>query len=283
MKKSIKRCVRVLRARSAGASHARRACEAREKKPIFLASLPVSVSVFSLVPDLFFDCSRLLEYAKIRTVLQSRFRFVHSLYHYQWTKLAVCYAVDPVLLLIGSVNQISDTARPIRSPTQIWVVTRHQYGISALVSQTSFRGETVGGVVKYRLFSQATFASQIEILTAVCILFDRLRDESGHVRKNTLMVLTHLILNDMVKVKGQISEMATCLEDKDNRISDLAKLFFLELSKKVRIEKQNHKNIRNMDCVFLGSLTREAATMQLFFFLLIFAHGDYVRFVYFIL
>lgn len=47
------------------------------------------------------------------------------------------------------------------------------------------------------------------------------------------MVLTHLILNDMVKVKGQISEMATCLEDKDQRIADLAKLFFLELSKKV--------------------------------------------------
>ena len=56
-------------------------------------------------------------------------------------------------------------------------------------------------------------------------------------RKNTLMVLTHLILNDMVKVKGQISEMATCLEDKDSRISDLAKLFFLELSKKVRISE----------------------------------------------
>ena len=65
------------------------------------------------------------------------------------------------------------------------------------------------------------------------VLFRRLRDESSHVRKNTLMVLTHLILNDMVKVKGQISEMATCLEDKDSRISDLAKLFFLELSKKV--------------------------------------------------
>ena len=53
-------------------------------------------------------------------------------------------------------------------------------------------------------------------------------------RKNTLMVLTHLILNDMVKVKGQISEMATCLEDKDSRICSLAKLFFLELSKKVK-------------------------------------------------
>ena len=33
---------------------------------------------------------------------------------------------------------------------------RHQYGISALVSQTSFRGETSGGVMKWRLFSLAT-------------------------------------------------------------------------------------------------------------------------------
>ena len=38
---------------------------------------------------------------------------------------------------------------------QIWVVTRHLYGISALVSQTSFRGETDGGVAKYRLFPEA--------------------------------------------------------------------------------------------------------------------------------
>ena len=47
------------------------------------------------------------------------------------------------------------------------------------------------------------------------------------------MVLTHLILNDMVKVKGQISEMATCILDQDVRIANLAKLFFNELSKKV--------------------------------------------------
>ena len=52
-------------------------------------------------------------------------------------------------------NQISHAARPIRSTTQIWVVTRHQYGISALVSQTSFGGETSGSVAKCRLFSQA--------------------------------------------------------------------------------------------------------------------------------
>ena len=52
-------------------------------------------------------------------------------------------------------NQISHAARPIRSTTQIWVVTRHQYGISALISQTSFRGETSGGVAKCRLVSHS--------------------------------------------------------------------------------------------------------------------------------
>ena len=60
-----------------------------------------------------------------------------------------------------------------------------------------------------------------------------LRDDSPVVRKNTLVVLTHLILNDMIKVKGQISAMALCLEDPEQKIADLAKLFFHELSKKV--------------------------------------------------
>ena len=46
------------------------------------------------------------------------------------------------------------------------------------------------------------------------------------------MVLTHLILNGMIKVKGQLGEMAKSLEDPDQRISDLAKLFFTELSTK---------------------------------------------------
>ena len=53
-------------------------------------------------------------------------------------------------------NQISHAARPIRSTTQIWVVMRHQYGISALVPQTSFGGETSGSVAKCWLFSQAS-------------------------------------------------------------------------------------------------------------------------------
>jgi condensin complex subunit 1 len=63
-------------------------------------------------------------------------------------------------------------------------------------------------------------------------LYKGLSDQDLVVKKNTLMVLTHLILNGMVKVKGQLGEMAKCLEDDDERIADLAKLFFTELSTK---------------------------------------------------
>jgi condensin complex subunit 1 len=50
-----------------------------------------------------------------------------------------------------------------------------------------------------------------------------LRDGSVRVRKNTVMVLTHLILNDMIKIKGQISELALRLQDPEQRIADLAR------------------------------------------------------------
>ncbi|KAL5659591.1 hypothetical protein ACJX0J_032754, partial [Zea mays] len=63
-------------------------------------------------------------------------------------------------------------------------------------------------------------------------IYARLRDPSVSVRKNAVLVISHLILNDMMKVKGYINEMAVRIEDKDERISSLAKLFFHELSKK---------------------------------------------------
>jgi condensin complex subunit 1 len=59
-----------------------------------------------------------------------------------------------------------------------------------------------------------------------------LRDSSTKVRRHTLMVLTHLILNDMVKVKGQVCEIAICLRDDDCRIRDMSRLLFHELSKR---------------------------------------------------
>ena len=38
---------------------------------------------------------------------------------------------------------LANLLHSIRCPTQIWQVTRHQYGISVLVSQTTFREEPV--------------------------------------------------------------------------------------------------------------------------------------------
>ena len=70
-------------------------------------------------------------------------------------------------------------------------------------------------------------------------LYKGLADEDMVVKKNTLMVLTHLILNGMVKVKGQMGEMAKCVEDEDERISNLAKLFFEELSTKDNVIYNN--------------------------------------------
>lgn len=63
-------------------------------------------------------------------------------------------------------------------------------------------------------------------------LYACLRDQSTTVRRHTLMVLTHLILNDMVKVKGQVCEIAMCLQDDDPRIRDMSRLLFHELSKR---------------------------------------------------
>ncbi|KAF0990824.1 hypothetical protein HZS_6693, partial [Henneguya salminicola] len=52
------------------------------------------------------------------------------------------------------------------------------------------------------------------------------------VRKAVLAVLSSLILNDMVKVKGHISELVLCIEDPDPVISARTRLFFHELSRK---------------------------------------------------
>ena len=63
-------------------------------------------------------------------------------------------------------------------------------------------------------------------------LYKCLEDTDLSVKRNTLLVLTHLILNGMVKVKGQLGEMAKSLVDEDPRIRNLGKLFFSELATK---------------------------------------------------
>jgi condensin complex subunit 1 len=63
-------------------------------------------------------------------------------------------------------------------------------------------------------------------------LYRRLNDKDGSVKRTCLMTLTFLILAGQVKVKGQLGEMAKCLEDSDKRIADLSRMFFTELATK---------------------------------------------------
>lgn len=63
-------------------------------------------------------------------------------------------------------------------------------------------------------------------------LYRRLQDPDDSVKRTCLMTLTFLILAGQVKVKGQLGEMAKCLEDSDRKISDLARMFFSELATK---------------------------------------------------
>ena len=75
---------------------------------------------------------------------------------------------------------VENLLHPIRSNQKCYPnlgsdTSRHQYGVSALVSQTSFGGETSGGFAKCRLFSQATIIpsrsnpGQINIFSGHCL------------------------------------------------------------------------------------------------------------------
>ena len=63
-------------------------------------------------------------------------------------------------------------------------------------------------------------------------LYRRLSDSSLQVKRTCLMTLTFLILAGQVKVKGQLGEMAKCVEDSDERIREMSRMFFAELAGK---------------------------------------------------
>lgn len=63
-------------------------------------------------------------------------------------------------------------------------------------------------------------------------IFMLLHDREGLVRQQALMVITHLILNDMLKIRGEIVDICMLLEDPDDRIKDQVKLFLHELHSK---------------------------------------------------
>lgn len=63
-------------------------------------------------------------------------------------------------------------------------------------------------------------------------LYRRLHDSNLMVQRTCLMTVTFLILAGQVKVKGQLGQMAKCLENHDQGISDMCRLFFTELATK---------------------------------------------------
>ena len=80
--------------------------------------------------------------------------------------LMTCHCPD-----LGSASywskQIFFAVRPIRSTTQIWIVTHHQYGISALVPETSFRRGTSGGIAKCQRFLRLLTVMMLLMMTII--------------------------------------------------------------------------------------------------------------------
>ncbi|XP_076685668.1 CAP-D2 condensin subunit isoform X2 [Andrena cerasifolii] len=63
-------------------------------------------------------------------------------------------------------------------------------------------------------------------------IYGRLRDTDTNVRSTCVRVLSSLIMRDMVRVRGQISELALCMVDSDTQIRQNARQFFKALSQK---------------------------------------------------
>lgn len=59
-------------------------------------------------------------------------------------------------------------------------------------------------------------------------------------RQTAVTVLTQLVLKDVLKVKGQVSEVAVLLIDPEPHITSLALNFFNELASKVRTHAHTH-------------------------------------------
>lgn len=93
------------------------------------------------------------------------------------------------------------------------------------------------------------FPNSLEPWTAH--MYAKLTDSDVNVRHNTLMVLTHLALNDMIKIKGQVSHIVCCLTDSNEAIKDLAALFFIKLS-----ERSNNP-VYNLLGDIIASLSRD--------------------------
>ena len=125
-----------------------------------------------------------------------------------------CYYPDLVSAFDWSCR-VGNLFQPIGSTTQIWVVTRDQYGISALVSQTSFRGETsdhqwwrreISAVFSgYKIFYFIFFMEQKNGVPAMLRTEDKLRQalEPAHIQ----------LLSQISKLQGGVKDIVDMRND----------------------------------------------------------------------
>ena len=59
-----------------------------------------------------------------------------------------------------------------------------------------------------------------------------LHDKETQVCRYAMTVISHLVLNDMLKIKGEIVDICMLLESEDGKLKDLVNLFFYELNQK---------------------------------------------------
>ncbi|XP_052741193.1 condensin complex subunit 1 [Bicyclus anynana] len=63
-------------------------------------------------------------------------------------------------------------------------------------------------------------------------IYQILSDEELEIRQCAVKMLSFLVLHEMVRVKGQIADMALCCADRDPRVAAMTRVFFKQLSQK---------------------------------------------------
>lgn len=66
-------------------------------------------------------------------------------------------------------------------------------------------------------------------------MYSTLHDENRELRLTSVRILSHLISHEMILIKGQISDLAMCLVDKDDEIRISTEVFFKEIAHKSNI------------------------------------------------
>lgn len=65
--------------------------------------------------------------------------------------------------------------------------------------------------------------------------YSQLHEEDTELRLTAVKMLSHLILHEMVRVKGQIADLALCIVDKSDEIRNITQQFFKEIANKSNI------------------------------------------------